>query len=336
MCSLVPDRICRRRIGRIEHSRGLPGPAGRVSVSDQCASRPFRRREQLRSTRLLLRSTYQRAPHQPPGTVSGDRLLTLLVEQLPTPADQLVGEIRQRDIARCLGPRRSASSTDADLFDHAPSERPVPTRHVRQQPQSSPQTFVRVDIEGGDGRAPHRSPATSRSRTVAGCRLAAEGESWPLRQRGAHAGSRVMHETFRQYVDSCQAQLQPSSWRSPAMRRRLRRMTAEPTPMGWIPAADTLGSRLALLRQAMGWGNVKEGALACGQPVESWRSWERDGRLPRDVVRIAREISDATGCDYYWLLDGSTGPGTRTPRPQEMNGAGMRARRDSNSQPSDP
>lgn len=68
---------------------------------------------------------------------------------------------------------------------------------------------------------------------------------------------------------------------------------------------STFGARLALVRQRMGWGNVKEAADACGVPVESWRRWERDGRSPRDVVEVAAVISDATGCDYGWLLAGS-------------------------------
>ena len=73
------------------------------------------------------------------------------------------------------------------------------------------------------------------------------------------------------------------------------------TVQGWRPDDTLFGARLALIRQRMGWGNVKEAALACGQPVESWRSWERDGRMPRDVVRISVEIATVTGCDVGWL-----------------------------------
>jgi hypothetical protein len=51
----------------------------------------------------------------------------------------------------------------------------------------------------------------------------------------------------------------------------------------------------------MGWGNVKEAARECGLPVESWRSWERDGRQPRDFIMICSQISRATGCDLSWL-----------------------------------
>lgn len=72
----------------------------------------------------------------------------------------------------------------------------------------------------------------------------------------------------------------------------------------WVPDDSTFGARLALVRQHMGWGNVKEAADACGLPVESWRRWERDGRAPRDIVEIADTISERTGCDFGWLLAG--------------------------------
>jgi transcriptional regulator with XRE-family HTH domain len=78
-------------------------------------------------------------------------------------------------------------------------------------------------------------------------------------------------------------------------------MTISAAEHGWVATDDRFGARLALIRQRMGWGNVKEAALACGVPVESWRNWERDGRLPRDLVTIASRISGATGCDVGWL-----------------------------------
>lgn len=59
-----------------------------------------------------------------------------------------------------------------------------------------------------------------------------------------------------------------------------------------------------MVRQRMGWGNVKEAALACGVPVESWRNWERDGARPRNLVDVAEQIAERTGCDFYWLLVG--------------------------------
>lgn len=74
---------------------------------------------------------------------------------------------------------------------------------------------------------------------------------------------------------------------------------------GWVANDSTFGARLALIRQRMHWGNVKEAADACGLPAESWRRWERDGRAPRDVVDIASTISERTGCDFGWLLAGS-------------------------------
>lgn len=73
---------------------------------------------------------------------------------------------------------------------------------------------------------------------------------------------------------------------------------------GWTADDSTFGARLALIRQRMAWGNVKEAATACGVPAESWRRWERDGRSPRDVLEIAALIAERTGCDYGWLLAG--------------------------------
>jgi hypothetical protein len=73
---------------------------------------------------------------------------------------------------------------------------------------------------------------------------------------------------------------------------------------GWVADDSTFGARLALIRQRMRWGNVKEAAVACGLPVESWRSWERDGRTPQRLVEIASIIADRTGCDFGWLVAG--------------------------------
>lgn len=78
---------------------------------------------------------------------------------------------------------------------------------------------------------------------------------------------------------------------------------------GWVADDSSFGARLALIRQRMGWGNVKEAALGCGLPVESWRGWERDGRMPRDIVTTCRRISDRTGCNLGWLIGMSEGGG---------------------------
>lgn len=99
------------------------------------------------------------------------------------------------------------------------------------------------------------------------------------------------------------------------------------TGHGWTPDDSTFGARLALIRQRMGWGNVKEAALACGLPVASWRNWERDGRMPRDVIGICRKISQTTGVDLAWLagLPRQSGPGLPNPERQTANpdGANM-------------
>ena len=71
----------------------------------------------------------------------------------------------------------------------------------------------------------------------------------------------------------------------------------------WTASDAAFGARLALIRQRMGWGNVKEAALACGMPVESWRSWERDNVLPRRYLETCAQIAAAAGCDYGWLVD---------------------------------
>lgn len=76
------------------------------------------------------------------------------------------------------------------------------------------------------------------------------------------------------------------------------------TRIGWTADDSTFGARLALVRQRMGWGNLKEAAMACGLPAESWRRWERDNRAPRDKDDIAWRIAERTGCDYGWLLGG--------------------------------
>ena len=72
-----------------------------------------------------------------------------------------------------------------------------------------------------------------------------------------------------------------------------------------VPVVDNFGARLALVRQRMSWGNVKEAAESCGLPVQSWRNWERDNGQPRDIVKAAQRISAVSGVNYYWLLDGN-------------------------------
>ena len=76
------------------------------------------------------------------------------------------------------------------------------------------------------------------------------------------------------------------------------------TSQGWIPGADTFGSRLALVRQRMGWGNVAEAATQWGLPVASWRNWERDNREPHRIVTVSKQIATPTGWDYRWLVHG--------------------------------
>lgn len=71
----------------------------------------------------------------------------------------------------------------------------------------------------------------------------------------------------------------------------------------WVPT-DSFGTRLAILRQHLGGWNVKRAAEACGLDDQKWRNWEAGRSKPRDLEAIARQISDALGCDYVWLLAG--------------------------------
>jgi hypothetical protein len=89
----------------------------------------------------------------------------------------------------------------------------------------------------------------------------------------------------------------------------------QPDERGWTADDSTFGARLALIRQHMGWGNVKEAATACGVPAETWRTWERDGVMPRNYTEICDRIAQVTGADFIWLLTGNRTPSTSTPFP---------------------
>ena len=93
----------------------------------------------------------------------------------------------------------------------------------------------------------------------------------------------------------------------------------------WTADASTFGARLALVRQHMGWGNVKTAADKCGLPVESWRNWERDGVEPRRMTTIAMTIASASGCDYLWLVHGPD-RGGMTPTTRYAPGAAVLTR----------
>jgi transcriptional regulator with XRE-family HTH domain len=80
-------------------------------------------------------------------------------------------------------------------------------------------------------------------------------------------------------------------------------MSTQHAEQAWIPTTDSLGARLALIRQGMGW-NIKEAALACGIPAASWTEWETNGRKPRDLEVAAMKIAARTGVDDYWIMTG--------------------------------
>lgn len=87
----------------------------------------------------------------------------------------------------------------------------------------------------------------------------------------------------------------------------LAHMSSDTPAAGWIPTDETLGARLALIRQRLGW-NAKEAARACGLPQNSWRDWEVHARSPRNLVDVVGRISTQTGVDEYWLLTGRRHP----------------------------
>lgn len=76
----------------------------------------------------------------------------------------------------------------------------------------------------------------------------------------------------------------------------------EPQPP-WTANDATFGARLALIRQRMEW-NVKEAALACGIPPQSWRTWET-GVMPHGgrYFELCAQIAGTVHCDYGWLVD---------------------------------
>ena len=80
---------------------------------------------------------------------------------------------------------------------------------------------------------------------------------------------------------------------------------AERAAPAWTANDSSFGARLALIRQRLGWGNVREAALVCGIPAQSWRAWERDGVMPQGsrYFGICAKIALASGCDYGWLVD---------------------------------
>lgn len=82
------------------------------------------------------------------------------------------------------------------------------------------------------------------------------------------------------------------------------------TAQAWTPTDADFGSRLALVRHRMGW-NVKEAARECGLPAATWRLWEVEGALPRNILTIAMAIATRTGCDYLWLVHGPDRGGAR-------------------------
>lgn len=91
---------------------------------------------------------------------------------------------------------------------------------------------------------------------------------------------------------------------------------------GWVPA-DTLASRLVLLRHGLGLSQ-REAAERCGLGAAAWNLWEH-GSMPRNLANVVMAISGTLGCDRDWLMWG--GPLGAPVGPTEL------PRHDSNVQP---
>lgn len=79
-----------------------------------------------------------------------------------------------------------------------------------------------------------------------------------------------------------------------------------PPPPPPPPNPETYAGRLELIRSHMGW-NIKEAARECGVPAATWRLWEVEGALPRNLVTISMAIASRTNVDLDWLVYGPQG-----------------------------
>lgn len=78
----------------------------------------------------------------------------------------------------------------------------------------------------------------------------------------------------------------------------------------WTPDTAQFGTRLAMVRQRMGW-NLTEASVKCGLGQNDWARYE-DGRSPRKLDEVVAKIADSTGVDRAWLMWGAVpGGGTR-------------------------
>ena len=74
------------------------------------------------------------------------------------------------------------------------------------------------------------------------------------------------------------------------------------------PSQD-FGARLALVRQQAGWTNIRLAAIVCNLDAGSWRAWETQHRMPRNIVEVCEKVADRSGCSLIWLMTGRGEPG---------------------------
>jgi hypothetical protein len=71
-----------------------------------------------------------------------------------------------------------------------------------------------------------------------------------------------------------------------------------------LPAADSFGSRLRLLRLALDDESVDALAKRCDIPTATWRTWEKGTAMPQRMAAVVEKIHRATGVDRAWLMWG--------------------------------
>lgn len=76
-----------------------------------------------------------------------------------------------------------------------------------------------------------------------------------------------------------------------------------PTADNWIPDLNEFGARLAAVRWHMRW-NIRQAAVACGVSPGTWRGWELNGHMPRDLRDVVGKIHVKTLVDRVWLYEG--------------------------------
>lgn len=90
---------------------------------------------------------------------------------------------------------------------------------------------------------------------------------------------------------------------------------AEIPPTAWVPA-NTFAQRLRQLRHSLDM-TVEEIAEHCGVPAPTWSTWE-NGRHPRKMHEVVRQIASRTHVHRDWLMYGEPPLGESRPNATEL------------------